>query len=597
MRKIRHIRKFIINIFSIIKIILKSSPIIVTKLFICNVLLGIVTSLNVYLWKYLVDSATYSLEYGKVGEAFIWLGGIGGCIETINLFNRLSIYYREIAQESMNCYINEMVIEKVNQLDMSYFDDSKIYDTLEKVSSESGARCVSILVMLVMLLQYFTTLIGVTAVMASLSGSIAIMLCLIMVPIFYVSISIAYKQSKIYVTRVQNLRMVDYLTDLCLKYENIKELKIYGAALYLKQKVSDIYKKHIIEDKKYKKSFLFKLTKTDLVQSICSTGIKIFVLYRAILEKKSIGDFTMYISALDNMENSINSILDAISSLYSDNLYIENLLDLLKMEGGLKDGKKDFSVVDLKKIEFENVWFQYPHSDSFVLKNVSIKLERGKSYALVGLNGSGKTTFIKLLLRLYDPQRGKILINGIDIKEYSIESLYRNIGVVFQDFIKYPLTVNENIGIGNLKRIDDFEKIQFAAYISGANKFIQSLPNEYQTILEKEWEEGSELSGGQWQTIAISRAIMRDVSILIMDEPSSALDPQAESDILKKMQEMMNGKMSLLITHRFSNMGIVDKIFVMQEGEITEFGTHEELMRTNGKYYTLYKLQADAYKR
>ena len=183
------------------------------------------------------------------------------------------------------------------------------------------------------------------------------------------------------------------------------------------------------------------------------------------------------------------------------------------------------------------------------------------------------------------------------IKEYSIESLYRSIGVVFQDFIKYPLTVNENIGIGNLKRIDDFEKIQFAAYISGANKFIQSLPNEYQTILEKEWEEGSELSGGQWQTIAISRAIMRDVSILIMDEPSSALDPQAESDILKKMQEMMDGKMSLLITHRFSNMGIVDKIFVMQEGEITEFGTHEELMRTNGKYYTLYKLQADAYKR
>ena len=597
MRKIRHIRKFIINIFSIIKIILKSSPIIVTKLFICNVLLGIVTSLNVYLWKYLVDSATYSLEYGKVGEAFIWLGGIGGCIETINLFNRLSIYYREIAQESMNCYINEMVIEKVNQLDMSYFDDSKIYDTLEKVSSESGARCVSILVMLVMLLQYFTTLIGVTAVMASLSGSIAIMLCLIMVPIFYVSISIAYKQYKIYVTRVQNLRMVDYLTDLCLKYENIKELKIYGAALYLKQKVSDIYKKHIIEDKKYKKSFLFKLTKTDLVQSICSTGIKIFVLYRAILEKKSIGDFTMYISALDNMENSINSILDAISSLYSDNLYIENLLDLLKMEGGLKEGKKDFSVVDVKKIEFENVWYQYTNIYSFVLKNVSIKLERGKSYALVGLNGSGKTTFIKLLLRLYDPQRGKILINGIDIKEYSIESLYRNIGVVFQDFIKYPLTVNENIGIGNLKRIDDFEKIQFAAYISGANKFIQSLPNEYQTILEKEWEEGSELSGGQWQTIAISRAIMRDVSILIMDEPSSALDPQAESDILKKMQEMMNGKMSLLITHRFSNMGIVDKIFVMQEGEITEFGTHEELMRTNGKYYTLYKLQADAYKR
>lgn len=596
MKKVKNVGEFIVNIFNIIRIIFRSAPLTIIKLLVCNVLLGVATSLNVYLWKYLVDSATYSLEYGKIGKTIIWVGSIGACTEIMNLFNRLSIYYREIAQERMNCYINETVINKIHELDMSYFDDPQTYDTMEKVSNESGSRCVSILVMLVMLIQYFTTLIGVTAVITSLSCSVSVLACLIMIPIFYISISIAYKQYQIYITRVQKLRMVDYLTDLCLKYENIKELKIYNAVLYLKHKITEIYEKNISEDKKYKKCFLYKFTATDLGQLACSTGIKIFILYRAILEKKTIGDFTMYISALDNMENSISSILDAVSSLYSDNLYIENLLRLLKMKKKLKYGTKEFSVKNFRKIEFENVWFRYPHSDSFVLKGISLKLERGKSYALVGLNGSGKTTFIKLLLRLYDPQKGRILIDGVNIKEYNLESLYRNIGVIFQDFIRYPLTVNENIGIGDVENIDDFKKIENVAQTSGASNFIRKLPNKFQTILEKEWDEGSELSGGQWQKVAISRALMRDSSILVLDEPSSALDPQAESDILQKMQEMMRGKMSLFITHRFSNMGIIDKIFVMQEGKIIEFGTHDELMKREGEYYTLYKLQVDSYR-
>lgn len=246
-------------------------------------------------------------------------------------------------------------------------------------------------------------------------------------------------------------------------------------------------------------------------------------------------------------------------------------------------------------IEFRDVWFRYPNSENYVLKGISLKLERGKVYALLGLNGSGKTTLVKLLMRLYDPEKGNIFLDGVDIKEYSLQSLYRNIGVVFQDFVKYPLTVNENVGIGNIAYMGNMEYIKKAIAIAGADKFIQNLPRGYQTILEKEWDEGSELSGGQWQKIAIARACLKKASILVLDEPSAALDPEAEFEIFQKMKVLMKGKMSILITHRFSNTDIVDYIFMMEEGKVIECGTHQDLMKAKNKYYSLYKLQAEAY--
>lgn len=199
-------------------------------------------------------------------------------------------------------------------------------------------------------------------------------------------------------------------------------------------------------------------------------------------------------------------------------------------------------------------------------------------------------------MRLYDPQKGKILIDGVSIKEYSLKSIYKNIGVIFQDFIKYPLTARENIGIGNVEEMNKLKDIEKAAKVSGADDFIEKLKNGYDTLLQKEWDNGSELSIGQWQKIAISRAVLRNSGILILDEPSSALDPKSESEMFEKMKMLMKDKMSIMITHRFSNVRIVDQIFVMQEGKIVEFGSYEDLMLKKGIYYNLYSLQADYYK-
>lgn len=596
MKKIKEIIQFIKNIFFIIKIVFQAAPGIATKLVICNILLGLIVSLNVYLWKYFVDSATISLSSGDLRGPVFWLITLALCTLFVNYFTKLSTYYREMAQEYMNCKVANIVMGKIDELDLSYFDDPKTYDSIEKVSNESVSRCISILVMLVTLLRYITTFIGILVVIISLSGSIAIFMCVTMIPIFYVSISIAFRQYQIYSNRVQSLRLADYLKELSLKYENIKELKIYRAIVYLKNKMIEIYTGYIKEDKVYKKRFLRELTVTDIVQYIFSTGIKVFTVFKSIIEKRTIGDLTMYISALDNMENSIRIILDSVASLYSDNLYMENLIALTKMETNMKDVGKKVLTEEFKVIEFRNVSFKYPNTEKYVLKNINIKFEKKKSYALVGLNGSGKTTFVKLLMRLYDPQKGEVLIDGINIKEFTIKSLRENIGVIFQDFIRYPLTVKENINIGSEEKKDDLESIIEAAKISGADEFIRNLPLKYESMLQKEWDNGSELSVGQWQKIAIARAILKNSSILILDEPSSALDPKSEYEMFQKMKDLMSGKMSIMITHRFSNVRIVDEIFVMKNGEIVEFGTHENLIKKEGEYFKLYNIQAKYYK-
>lgn len=596
MKNIRQIGKFLKNICYIIKIVFQATPGITTKMIICNIFLGILVSFNVYIWKYFVDAAVISLESGKIGSPAFWLISLAVCTGIVNLLTKLSTYYREIGQEYMNCKVANIIMGKIDELNMEHFDNPKVYDAVEKVSNESVARCISIIVMLVTLLRYLTTFIGIIIVIISLSNTIAALMCITMIPIFYVSISIALRQYNIYSERVQNVRLADYLKEISLKYENIKELKIYNAVIFLKNKMVCIYEKYIAEDKKYKKRFLYELTGTDILQYIFSTIIKIYTVFKVITEKGTIGDLTMYISALDNLENSIRTILDSVASLYSDNLYIDNLVELDNMRSGMEDnGKKELSS-DFKTIEFQNVSFKYPHTDTYVLKDLSIKFENGKSYALVGSNGSGKTTFIKLLMRLYDPQKGKILIDGVSIKEYSLKSIYKNIGVIFQDFIKYPLTARENIGIGNVEEMNKLKDIEKAAKVSGADDFIEKLKNGYDTLLQKEWDNGSELSIGQWQKIAISRAVLRNSGILILDEPSSALDPKSESEMFEKMKMLMKDKMSIMITHRFSNVRIVDQIFVMQEGKIVEFGSHEDLMLKKGIYYNLYSLQADYYK-
>lgn len=593
--KTKKIFSFFHNIFDIIIIVKNSSPVTFFLILLCNIILGLIVSANLYLWKSFVDSSINVMNNGKLILPIIFLATMC-CVKILTgLLNRINTYLQRMQQEYMNKYISNIIMEKVNELDMTFFDEAYTYDLIEKVNQDSISRCISMLNMMITLVQNITKLFGTVTIILVFDPMIALLCFLATIPIFMVSIAISKEQYLIFVKRMPEIRYVDSLKDLPIQYNNIKELKLFRAVPYIQNIMNTTYDKYIKEDKVIRKRYIRKQSITDTIQNITSYILRFFILFNVLKKQMTIGDLTMYIQAMENLESSIYLIMDIIATLYTDNLYIENLIELINTMPNNENNYLEFPG-SFRVIEFKNVSFKYPSADKYSLKNVNLKIEDQKAYALVGENGSGKTTLIKLLMRLYDPTEGEILIDGINIKEYSKESIYKKIGVIFQDYIKYPLDVQANIGIGFVEEIEDWNRMLRASEKSKADIFISQLPQKYHSFLNKEYDEGMELSIGQWQKIAISRAYMNeDAAILILDEPSAALDPKAEYEMFHDFKQLTPNKASILITHRFSNVKLADKIFVMRDGELIEEGTHDQLISINSVYRELYNMQAESY--
>ncbi|HEX9413181.1 MAG TPA: ATP-binding cassette domain-containing protein, partial [Ktedonobacterales bacterium] len=320
---------------------------------------------------------------------------------------------------------------------------------------------------------------------------------------------------------------------------------------------------------------------------------------QAVARRITLGDLTFYTQAALSLGSSFQGLLTGISSTYENNLYINTLFDFLAYQPAIVSPpnglKPDGSGL---LIEFRNVSFAYPgrSEGGQALRGVSFTIHPGEAIALVGRNGAGKTTIVKLLTRLYDPDEGQILINGRDIKEYDLEALRAQIGVIFQDYVTYFMTASRNIGVGKVEAIDDLTGVQRAAAQSGADDVIERLPSAYETMLGKWFDHGQQLSGGEWQKIALARAFMRDAQLLILDEPTSSLDPQAEYEVFARFRELTSGKSAIFISHRFSTVRLANRIIVLREGRVLEEGTHAELVNRGGLYAELFNLQAEAYR-
>jgi ABC-type multidrug transport system fused ATPase/permease subunit len=304
----------------------------------------------------------------------------------------------------------------------------------------------------------------------------------------------------------------------------------------------------------------------------------------------------MYLMVFRQGQTTFSSTLTSIGGMYEDNLYLSNLYEFLEQPISLPKGKATQGLIPGDGIRFENVSFIYPGSNKLALNNVSFRIRAGEKLAIVGENGSGKTTLIKLLTRLYNPDKGRILLDGLDLQAWDLGVLQRRIGVIFQDFIRYQFTVGENIGVGDVNRIEDRDLWQVAADKGMALPLIEQLPDSFQTQLGKWFRGGQELSGGQWQKIALSRAFMRNkADILVLDEPTAAMDAEAEFQIFERLRSLTQNQMAILISHRFSTVRMADKIMVLSGGEVVEQGTHEELLQSGGRYAHLFRLQAAGY--
>ncbi|HCI79279.1 MAG TPA: multidrug ABC transporter permease, partial [Ktedonobacter sp.] len=351
--------------------------------------------------------------------------------------------------------------------------------------------------------------------------------------------------------------------------------------------------------KRYTMNFLWTmLTET------ANTGIYLYVAIRAVTGSLGISGLIAFTQAATQAGSSFESLLDGISNTYENNLYITMLFEFLEYQPVIVSPSLPKPVVptpDVKglEVEFRNVSFTYPGKDpetQYALKHVSFTIHAGEAVALVGRNGAGKTTMVKLLTRLYDPDDGEILISGRNIKEYDLQELRAQVGVIFQDYVTYYMNARENIGVGRIEEIEDKELVTSAARKSGANAVIEKLPDGYETMLGKWFDKGMQLSGGEWQKVALARAFMRDARILVLDEPTSALDAQAEAEVFSHFRVLTEGKTALFISHRFSTVRLADRILVLENGSILENGSHNQLMALNGRYAELFNLQAEAYR-
>ena len=492
--------------------------------------------------------------------------------------------------------VNVMILEKALTLQLANFEDSEFYDKLTQARREASSRPLSLVNRTFGLVQNAISLTSYAVLLYAFSPWAVVILIGAGLPSFFAEAKFSGDAFRLFRWRSPETRMQMYLETVIAREDSVKEVKLFGLGPRLLQRYRDIFKKLFVEDRRLtlrRDGWGFVL---GLLATSAFYGAYAWIVVTTINGGITLGAMTMYLVLFRQGQSAVAASLTAISGMYEDNLYLSNLYDYLEQEVPAPGGEAKHGPEPERGLEFVNVSFAYPGSASKALTDVSFQIHPGESLALVGENGSGKTTLIKLLTRLYDPTAGNILLDGVDLQDWDVETLRQRIGVIFQDFGRYQFSVGENIGTGDVRHIDNAERWEKAAKTGMAAPFIEDMPEGYDTQLGRWFKGGRELSGGQWQKIALSRAFMRsDADILVLDEPTAAMDAASEAAIFDHFQSQSATKMTILISHRFSTVRAADRIIVIHDGKILEQGNHESLLAENGQYASLFRLQAKGY--
>lgn len=558
--------------------------------------------ITLYLIKLTFDAVEAGIIAADKAAAFkqilIWICLTGILTLVTAGFRSLSDIVRENQSQLVTDYVTDQLHRQSAAVALSYYEDPRYYDTLHRAQQEAPYRPTHVVQALTQLGQNSLSLMALAGLLFYLHWSIAVILFVAVLPGIMIKIRHAHRLYEWQSRSTETERKTNEYHWMLTGDLYAKELRLFGLGDLFRKRYRDLREKLRSERLQLSKSrFAFDIiAQAGAIAALF--GMLVFITLRTIKGQISLGDMVMYYGAFQRAQGHMQDIIGGLAGLYEDSIFLNYFHEFMDLQPQAATLHKSMALPHPMRdgIKLEHVSFRYPSTDKDVLKDINLTMKPGEVVALVGDNGAGKTTVAKLLCRLYDPQGGRITIDGIDYSDFDIQSLRREITMILQDYIHYPLTAKENIWIGDVNLLPDDERIRLAAQYAGADTIIRSLPQGYETVLGYRFEGGTEISIGEWQKVALARAFLRNAQLIILDEPTSSLSARMEEEIFQAFRTLLKGRSALLISHRFSTVQMADLIYVMEDGRITERGSHEELLHLGGYYARMYEIQSKHYR-